>query len=67
MRKSQWLKNFQLIDDLELKILYEFTRKKADIPPVISPSLQYVDENDLRVTHMGLLLVKKPGPITTVS
>jgi cyclopropane fatty-acyl-phospholipid synthase-like methyltransferase len=61
IRKSQWLNNFQLIDELELKILYEFTRNKADIPPVISPSLQYVDENDLRVTHMGVLLLKKPG------
>ncbi len=61
IRKSQWLNNFQLIDELELKLLYEFTRKKADIPPVISSSLQYVDENDLRVTHMGVLLLKKPG------
>ena len=61
LRKSQWLKNFQAINELELKILYEFTRNKAEFPPVFSPSLQYVDENDLRVTHMGLLLVKKPG------
>lgn len=58
MRKSQWIANFQSVKGLEYKILYEYMRENVEIPEKISPSIGFTDENDLRVTHLGIYIHK---------
>jgi len=59
IRRSHWNHLFSLLDDVSYKILYEWTRNDKSLPQVIDPSITYMDEEDLRVSHLGVICTRK--------
>lgn len=59
VRRRQWHNFFSQLNDIDFRFIYEWNRKDKDLPPKIDPSVYYEDENDLRVSHLGVYAVKK--------
>ncbi len=55
MRCSQWVKLFSTLSHTEFRLLYQWTRNDCCLPEKIDPSISHEDEEDLRVTHMGVV------------
>jgi hypothetical protein len=55
MRGSQWEKLFSSLQQSEFRLLYKWTRDDRCLPGRIDPSIVYEDDEDLRVTHMGVV------------
>ena len=59
LRKSKWLEILSRIEDVESRLFYEWSRPDAPLPACISMDLAYVDEPDLRVSHVGVISRKR--------
>lgn len=60
LRKSTWQKLFNQYPDMKSQLIYEWARtdKNIVLPTAIDRSIEYFDEQDLRVTHIGVLSTK---------
>ncbi|GJL78104.1 MAG: hypothetical protein NPINA01_10930 [Nitrospinaceae bacterium] len=58
IRASQWKDLIQKLENSNSKVLYEFQRDAELLPKTIDPSIKYTDENDLRTSHLGVLVEK---------
>ncbi|MBD0385546.1 MAG: hypothetical protein ICV54_03200 [Nostoc sp. C3-bin3] len=55
IRRSQWAQIFSNLKDMDSKFLFEWSCKDRELPEKIDPSIQYIDEGDLRISHIGVL------------
>jgi SAM-dependent methyltransferase len=58
IRCSVWRKKFFDIEGAETDFFYSYSRTDKKIPEFIDPSLSYSDEDDLRVSHIGVCSTK---------
>ena len=58
IRKSGWRDLFESIENLESKFVYTWNRDDKTIPEIIDESICYMDESDLRVSHLGVFSEK---------
>lgn len=58
LRRSQWYSLFNDVRNLEVRILYEWLRTDKALPEAIDQSIVYTDEDDLRVSHIGIYCKK---------
>jgi hypothetical protein len=54
IRRSQWAQIFSNLKDMDSKFLFEWSCKDRELPEKIDPSIQYIDEEDLRISHIGV-------------
>jgi hypothetical protein len=59
IRKSEWEKIFSSIDNLDYRFVFEWSRQDRDLPSKIDSSIDYLDEADLRVSHLGVFGSKR--------
>ena len=59
IRRSQWRDILSQIKDMEFRFIYEWSRRDKELPTVIDPSINYVDDEDLMISHIGILGTKK--------
>jgi SAM-dependent methyltransferase len=59
LRRSEWRRLFDELEDFESRFLYEFRRLDKDLPPQIDGAVTHEDEDDLRVSHVGAYGIKK--------
>jgi SAM-dependent methyltransferase len=59
VRCSQWRQFFDGVKDLDYKLIFQWRRQDKDLPAIIDSSIRYTGEDDLRVSHIGVLGVKK--------
>ena len=59
IRRSHWDNIFSSVDNLEHKFVFEWSRQDKNLPKKIDSSIQYIDEADLRVSHIGVFGKKK--------
>ena len=59
IRRSQWKDILSQLTDMEFRFIYEWQRRDKKLPTVIDPSIHYVDDEDLRISHIGILGTKK--------
>lgn len=58
IRKSQWIEIFSKVKNIESKILYEWSRSDKDLPLKISQSINFIDNTDLNISHLGIITYK---------
>lgn len=58
LRKSQWDFLFNNLPNVEGSILYQWLRTDKALPKAIDQSIAYTDEDDLRVSHIGVYCKK---------
>jgi hypothetical protein len=64
IRKSGWTELFDQLDSDTWRILYSYSRYDRPLPTSIDESVRYVDEADLRVSHIGVhLTARSVGPL----
>jgi hypothetical protein len=54
IRRSQWKQIFSNLKHLDAKFVFEWSRKSGELPEKIDSSIQYTDEEDLRISHLGV-------------
>ncbi len=59
IRRSQWREFFNNVKDLDYRFIYEWSRRDKDLPTVIDPSISHEGEDDLRISHVGVLGIKR--------
>lgn len=59
IRCSQWREIFNHIEELDSRFIYQWSRCDRDLPTFIDPSISHTSEDDLRVSHIGVLSIKK--------
>ncbi len=59
IRRSQWHQIFSNIKKLDHQFVFEWSRKDKESPEKIDSSIQYIDEDDLRVSRIGVIGKKK--------
>lgn len=59
IRSSQWREFFNKVKDLDYQFIYEWSRRDKDLPTIIDPSISHEGEDDLRISHIGVLGIKK--------
>ncbi|AVH65440.1 hypothetical protein CDG77_06265 [Nostoc sp. 'Peltigera membranacea cyanobiont' 213] len=55
IRRSQWKQIFSNLKHLNYKFVFEWSRQDGDFPEKIDSSIQYTDEEDLRISHIGVV------------
>ncbi|MBN3922949.1 hypothetical protein [Nostoc sp. NMS4] len=55
IRRSQWKQIFSNLKHLNSKFVFEWSHNDAELPEKIDSSIQYTDEEDLRISHIGVL------------
>ncbi len=55
LRSSRWQQIFADLPNLKSKVVLEWSCKDRDLPAKIDQSIQYTNEEDLRVSHIGIL------------
>ncbi|MEH2324227.1 MAG: hypothetical protein V7K32_11755 [Nostoc sp.] len=55
IRRSQWQQIFSNLKNLDSKFLFEWSCNDRELPEKIDSSIQYTDEEDLRISHIGVL------------
>lgn len=59
IRRSQWSDILSQVKDMEFRFIYEWARRDKKLPIVIDPSIHYVNDEDLVISHIGILGTKK--------
>ncbi|WP_414566257.1 MULTISPECIES: hypothetical protein [unclassified Anabaena] len=59
IRRSQWQQIFSNFKDLNFKFLFEWSCKDKSLPDQIDSCIQYTDEEDLRISHIGVYMTRK--------
>ncbi|MEH2031351.1 MAG: hypothetical protein V7K67_17080 [Nostoc sp.] len=54
IRRSQWKQIFSNLKHLDSKFVFEWSCKHGELPEKIDSSVQYIDEEDLRISHIGV-------------
>ncbi|MEH2237158.1 hypothetical protein [Nostoc sp.] len=55
IRRSQWKQIFSNLKHLNSKFVFEWSCKDGELPEKIDSSIQYTDEEDLRISHIGVV------------
>ncbi len=55
LRSSQWQQIFTDLSNLESKLVLEWACRDRDLPEKIDQSIKYTNEEDLRISHIGVL------------
>ncbi|MBN3899050.1 MAG: hypothetical protein V7L14_27830 [Nostoc sp.] len=55
IRRSQWKQIFSNLKHLDSKFVFEWSCKDAELPEKIDSSIEYTDEEDLRISHIGVV------------
>ncbi|MEH2155548.1 hypothetical protein [Nostoc sp.] len=55
IRGSEWKQIFSNLKQLDSKIVFEWSCKDRELPEKIDSSIQYTDEEDLRISHVGVV------------
>ncbi|MGJ5633680.1 hypothetical protein [Nostoc sp. CALU 1950] len=55
IRRSEWKQIFSNIKHLDSKFIFEWSCKDRELPDKIDSSIQYTDEEDLRISHIGVV------------
>ncbi|MEH1943179.1 MAG: hypothetical protein V7L01_23570 [Nostoc sp.] len=55
IRRSQWKQIFSNLKHLDSKFVFEWSQKEGELPEKIDSSIQYTDEEDLRISHIGVV------------
>ncbi|MGD1871906.1 MAG: hypothetical protein ACFB02_02525 [Mastigocoleus sp.] len=58
IRSSLWKHIFDNTDNLDYRVAFEWSRKDRSLPETIDSSISYIDEDDLRVSHLGIFGTK---------
>jgi hypothetical protein len=58
LRRSQWTSILSGISGVDFKYIYEWSCHDGKLPENIDSSIHYIDEEDLRYSHLGVLGVK---------
>lgn len=53
-------KLFCSVDNMGFQFIYEWKRGDKNLPGVVDPSVQYETEEDLFISHIGILGIKNP-------
>lgn len=59
IRRSQWSDILSQVKDMEFRFIYEWTRRDKKLPTVIDPPFHDVNDEDLAISHIGILGTKK--------
>jgi hypothetical protein len=59
IRRSHWQQIFSQFSQLDCKFVFEWSCNDKELPDKINPCIQYIDEEDLRVSHIGVYLNRK--------
>lgn len=54
VRSSSWREYFDDLDGVNSEFIYSYSRLEKPLPGVIDSSIPYIDEDDLRVSHIGV-------------
>jgi hypothetical protein len=55
IRRSQWKQIFSNLKNLEPRFVFEWSCNDRELPEKIDSSIQYTDEEDLRISHIGVV------------
>jgi len=55
LRASAWLRAFANQRGLDHSVLWQWQRRDRPLPAAIDPGLKYLDEEDLRTSHLGVV------------
>ncbi|MEH1888248.1 MAG: hypothetical protein V7K92_01905 [Nostoc sp.] len=55
IRRSQWKNIFANLKHLDFKFVFEWSCRDKELPEKIDSSIQYIDEEDLRISHIGVV------------
>jgi len=55
VRRSQWKQIFSNLKNLDHKFIIEWSCNDRELPEKIDSSIQYIDEEDLRISHIGVV------------
>ena len=55
IRRSQWKNIFADLKHLDFKFVFEWSCRDRELPEKIDSSIQYIDEEDLRISHIGVV------------
>jgi hypothetical protein len=59
IRKSQWLRLFKCLNNTDFNIIYQWNRQDKEIPKKIDPSISFTGKEDIRVSHLGVYIIRK--------
>jgi hypothetical protein len=59
IRRSQWNNILSHVKGMEFRFIYQWARKDKKLPTLIDPSIYYEDEEDLAISHLGIIGIKK--------
>lgn len=59
IRAGQWLALFGALPGAEVRALYQYQRQDRPLPSRIAPQVVHDGENDLRTSHIGVLVTKR--------
>lgn len=54
IRGSTWRELFADLEGVDTEVIYSYARGEKELPTTIDPSIAYLDEDDLRTTHIGM-------------
>lgn len=55
IRRSEWKQIFSNLKHLDSRFVFEWSCKDRELPEKIDSSIQYTDEEDLRISHIGVV------------
>ncbi|MGD1909888.1 MAG: hypothetical protein ACFB2X_03195 [Rivularia sp. (in: cyanobacteria)] len=61
IRRSHWKEILSQIETLDSKFVFEWSSKYKSLPTEIHPCIRYIDEEDLRISHIGVYLKRTPS------
>ncbi|MGA1826353.1 MAG: hypothetical protein ACMUIP_16990 [bacterium] len=59
IRRSQWYHIFNNLENIQCEFIYEWIRRDKTLPAHIDPSIIYEDEDDLKISHIGVYGIKE--------
>jgi hypothetical protein len=61
LRASSWCEFFAAQPGLSHRILWSWQRRDCPLPGALAPEVRYVDDEDLRTSHLGVLVRSQPA------
>ena len=58
IRRSSWTKVFSKLEGTDHKFFYDYSNHDKPLPSHIDSAVEHTDEDDLRCTHLGVLVTK---------
>jgi len=59
VRSSEWKRIFDNLEGVRCRPMYEWRRDDVPLPSRVDPSVVYADEEDLRVSHLGVVVERE--------